>query len=172
MSVYSDNKAYLKSLIRDLKQIPKEAAVEIGTRIFLECVDATPTDSGQAMANWKMEPFNGSPNIDNFEMMWGYGLDKPTEPVGYKWSKGSTEEEVKMYQYEVAIQSMAAFSKLTFNGIVVYNPLSNDIPGFYPGTSEFYEENSIGKVQVSAIIGRATAAGYEAVKKNFDFLRK
>lgn len=172
MSVYSDNKAYLKSLIKDLKQIPKEAALEIATRIFLECVDATPADSGQAMANWRMEPYVGTPNLENFQMMWGYGQDKPTEPVGYKWSKGSNADDVKRYQYEVAMQSMTALSRLTFDGIVVYNPLSDQIPGFYPATAEFYEENSIGHVPVSGIIERATAAGYEAVRKNFDFLRK
>lgn len=173
MSVFTDNKRYLQSLVKDLSLIPRQAALEIATRIFLQCVDATPADSGQAMANWRIAPrVGGSAEMENFEMLWGYGQEKPTEPVGFKWSKGTSIESVKMYQYEVAIQSMVAFATIKFDGIVVYNPLSAQIPGFSPGNAEFYEANSIGKVNVSDIIERAKAGGYAAVVSQFDALKQ
>jgi hypothetical protein len=172
MSVYSENKKYLAGIVKDLKLIPRAAALEIATRIFLECVDATPADSGQAMANWRIAPkVGGSFSPEGFEMMWGYGQNKATDPVGRKWSKGESSESVKMYQYEVAIQSMVAFATIKFDGIVVYNPLSASIPGFEPGNAEYYEQNSIGKVNVSDIIERAKAGGYAAVKSQFDLLK-
>ena len=157
----ASNRKYLQSLLDGFKNAPREVALEAATRAFLTMVFDTPADSGQAMANWRIEPYFGTPNLEGFDMMWGYGQEKPTAPVGYKWSKGTNEEEVKLFQYEVAIQSRVAFSKFKFDGIVVYNPLSSQIPNFSPSDAQFYEANSIGKVQVADIIKDSLAAAYD-----------
>ena len=165
------NRKYLQGLFNSFKDAPRAIAIEAASMTFLKCVFDTPADSGQAMANWRMEPYVGTPNLEAFEMMWGYGQEKPTEPVGYKWSKGTNTEDVKLFQYEVAVQSRVAFSRLKFDGVVVYNPLSSQIPGFSPSDGEFYEANSIGKVQVSDIISDSLLAAYDWGIKTYPALR-
>lgn len=172
MSTHSNNMKYLQSLIDQIKPIPRAAAVEIATRIFIRAVEATPMDSGNAAANWEMIPYVGSPQYSPMQLLWGYGDTAPTLPVGYKFSKGAESQLVLQYQFEIATQAAVLYPTIEFDGISVFNPIEEGGSTFSPGIDTWYEENSISKVPFETIIMESLADGYAAATSRFAALRK
>lgn len=172
MSKHADNMRYLQSLVDQIKPIPRAAAVEVATRIFLRAVEATPIDSGNAAANWQILPYVGAPQYSQMQLMWGYGDVAPTIPVGYKFSKGAESEYVFRYQFEIATQAAVLYPTVQFDGITVFNPIEEGSSAFAPGIDTWYEENSVDKVPFETVITDSVSAGYAATVSRFAALRK
>lgn len=171
MSRQSMNKAYLKSICDQIRQVPKIAAVEVAVRIYIKAIESTAVDSGQAVLNWRLQPYVGSVSYEQQRMMWGYGSVAPVSPAGFKYS-GGANENIRLHAIEGAFVSSAILREQKFDGIAVYNPIEPGFGSFAPGNDEFYFINAFGQVanQWSSIISEAIDEGERATAAQFDFV--
>lgn len=153
------NRAYLKTLTDQLKNIPNDLARNTGFRIYMEMIGiSTGTggfsssnaasgrgfDSGQAAANWKFEALGGNapPKI-----LWGYGNVAPIGAVGYKTGHGGRpgdQQSVFSQMFKYALVQRASFGDGVSTKFSVYNPISSSFPGFAPGDPAKYRQNALG----------------------------
>lgn len=173
MSRLTDNRKYLRGLVAQFISVPAEAAAEIAVRIYAGMVEHTAFDSGQAAANWHLQPYVGSVSFQEQQIMWGYGAVSPVAPVGYKWSGGVAEDQVKsglvMQQMEIASDLRGR----VFDGISVYNPIQPGYSGFAPGNDERYFEYALGEAEarVGEVVQKAVAEGLAAIALRHPYLR-
>lgn len=172
-SSYNANRRYLQQLTAQLREVPRVAAAEVAIRIFTGVLQHTAIDSGQAILNWRMQPYKGSPSFDQQQMYWGYGNVTPIAPAGYKWTGGSNFEAVVMSQYQYAMVAKASMEGQDFDGVVIYNPIEPGFPGFAPGDDTKYYANALGDVEsnLARIIDTAKAEGYRATASRLHFVR-
>lgn len=172
-SSHGSNKLYLKGLVAQLSEVPRVAAAEIAIRVFTGVVQHTAIDSGQAVLNWKMQPYTGAnTTFDQHSMFWGYGAVAPTPPAGYKWSKGATADAVLMDRFQYAMAVKASLEGQEFTGIAIYNPTEPGV-NYAPGDSTRYYANALGDVQANLerILDRARDEGYRATASRLHFVR-
>jgi hypothetical protein len=175
-SSHGSNRLYLKGLISQLREVPRVAAAEVAVRVFTGVLQYTAIDSGQAVMNWRMQPYKGAPGSNGFDqhtMYWGFGETTPVAPAGYKWSKGATEDAVLMDRYQYAMTTKASLEGQDFDGIAIYNPTIPGYPGYAPGDSTRYYENALGDVEanLARILDQAFDEGYRATAARFHFVR-
>lgn len=144
------NESYIQGIIDQIARIPTDMAKQVGAEIFMEAVNRTRVDSGQAAANWQFAPYQGEYVEIDQQMMWGYGDIEPISPVGYKWAKYDNSEAVYRYQFERMTDALASAPD-DITGVAVYNPISVGYGAFAPGTDVFYPENAFRNVDLQAI---------------------
>lgn len=173
MKASAKNRRYLENLGALLEQVPQVAAIEIATRIFAGVVLNTAIDSGQAALNWHLQPYTDNPYADMQiqQMLWGYGDVAPIAPAGYKWSGGINEQAVRSQLIEEGIMQRVALRGQHFTGIVVYNPIDSNFPGFTPGSDMYYPQNAFQAVDEAGIVSTAIREGELATAAQFSFVR-
>lgn len=172
------NRAYLKSIINQLKPIPNDLARNIGFRIYVEMIGISTSsdrgfDSGQAAANWKFEALgaNSPPRI-----LWGYDNVAPVGAVGYKSGHGPTGDRGAVWEqmFKYALVQRASLGDGTTTKVSVYNPIDSNFPGFEPGDPSKYFSNALSynsAMKDSAIatgIARGESDTFELHRRVFD----
>jgi hypothetical protein len=134
-------------------------------------------DSGQALAQWYIEPYTGSFETNLPQILWGYEGAEPISPVGYKWStpiqKVINRENILSSLIEQRASAAEAFKAQTFDGIVVYNPITPGFSGFTPGTDTGYFANALSdaEAEASGAISQAVSEASSAIAAKYDFVR-
>lgn len=172
------NAAYIDGIISMLDQATTRYVAEVASRIFEEVVYATVIDSGQAALHWRIEPYQGSPEVTTMvERMWGMpwlGLEA-VPPAGNKWAGGANQEVVRSYLLEERLLNVETLSSRPFDGIVVYNPIDDNttLPGLEFGEGAAYVENAFGDMMffLETIVSVAEAEGAKAVESQYHFVR-
>lgn len=176
MSTLSQNREYLKGIADQLKPIPSRLVIETAVRTYQKVLQYTAFDSGQAMANWRIRPYMGSPTYEEQDMLWGYGDVTPVAPVGYKWRDqwDSNQQLVMAYLIEESMIASISLKNVSFDGITVYNPISPGFASFNPGSDLQYEYNALGgaKAQFSGLVAEALDEAEDVIASEFTFLRK
>lgn len=171
MSSLASNKKYLQSLVDQIKKVPTYAGAELAVSIFIKAVEATHVDSGQAALNWRITAYSGGPDLEQQEMLWGYGNVSPTAPAGYKWSL-VPNDSVKASLIQDSIILGIQFKGLDFDGISVYNPITPNFANFSPGSDANYEFNALSDAEagMSSFISNAMSEMEKRMLEQFSFL--
>ena len=167
----ASSRAYLRRIADQIRSVPRQAAIEVAVRAYIGLVESTVVDSGQAVLNWRIQPYVGSMSYAEQEILWGFGTTSPVSPAGYKWS-GGVNEHVRMNAIEGAFAAALRMRGEQFDGISVYNPIEPGFAAFQPGNDQYYFSNALGEAEglLGAIVQRALEEGEEAVARAYTFV--
>lgn len=146
MSKYTkSNKAYLRSIAKELEKIPRNLALNAGKKLFVMLVAKTRVDTGQAALNWEMQPYVDGPSMKSQRMLWGTAPSflNAVYPVLPKFSVESNDL-VTLLDYASGKANYIVKSAPAFiSGVSVYNPITPGFPSFSPGSDEDYEDTAL-----------------------------
>lgn len=172
---YRQNRAYLNSLVKQIKEVPRQAALQTAHNLYLKLISYTAVDTGQAALNWRMTPFRTTYDLQPQRMLWGSAPDyeNPAYPV---LSKNATQKNdlgsLLDYANGLAHYIVQSAPK-QIDGVVVYNPITPGFPNFHPGDDRHYESNALSEAEQKwqTAFAEALAEAEANMKAQFAVLR-
>lgn len=164
-------RAYLNAIKSQIAKVVPFTAATAANYAFEDMILSTSVDSGQALAQWYVTPYQVSPSMMEQQILWGSADSDPVYPVGYKYTRGANADDVADYILSERALRVETLAGQSFTGIMVYNPVTPGFSGFTPGDDTFYADNSFANVDLDSTAGRSLDHSYAAAAREFDFVR-